>query len=152
MKNKPRPDLAKEEMLQRFTSLVFGEAADQKIPVKKTVASTVINRLDSKRDKEFGKNIDKVIMNDRSPYYASHTKETGKPSERFMQAYRYKFDNDPKGAAAYEDSAEIAKNMFDRTEKPTTKAEFFFKPNEAKKLKKDLRRVGSSGPYGLYSY
>lgn len=146
-RNLPRPDLVKDEQALRLGNMIFGEVGGVKgEDAARMVGSTAINRLDSKRDKEFGIDMDEVLQ---KGYYAVKDKD---PLNKNPWLRATTTNLSGMEANKYSKVLDVAHNLFNRIEKPSTSAEFYFKENEAKSLKKKLRKVGSEGEYGLYSY
>lgn len=138
----------KDEIFQ-LAALINGEGADQPDDVKTMIGSTVLNRLESGRVKEFGASIPEIIQ---KGYYAAINKN--KP---YTQALTQTFP-DKVSQGAYNRALQIAYGLANGTIE-RTKGEFFHTPSEIKKQKAAkafnydaVKNVGEIGPYKVFSY
>jgi len=129
---------------------VFGEGANQPIEVRKMIASTILNRINSGRTSEFGGDIDTVL---RKGYYA-----VSNPNVPYKQAYSGKFP-DKESELRYKETLQMVSGLLKGTIKPD-EGLFYFTPKEIKKLQKNpkafdfkkVKEVGSSGGYKVFTY
>ena len=147
----PPPD--PDEQLRNLTNLIYGEAGGADYKVMTMVGASALNRLDSKRTKEFGSTLGEVMQKPNA-YYA-----VSKNSKMYQQAMSGKFP-DEISEKAYKRSMAIASGLLKGTiERP--KGHFYFTDPEIKKLKKKgkkafdfkkVKEVGKTGKYKVYSY
>jgi hypothetical protein len=129
---------------------VFGEGANQPIEVRKMIASTIINRLNSSRKKEFGETPEEVL--NRGFYAVSN------PNVPYKQASAQKFP-DKKSENIYKETLQLVSGMLKGKISPD-KGEFYFTNKEIVNLKKNPKRFdfakvkhqGKSGDYQVFSY
>jgi len=134
-----------------LANIIYGEAADQKQDVMEMVGSTVLNRVSANRANEFGVSIEEV---GQKGYYAVKNQ-----NEPYKQAVSGKF-KDEVAEEAYKKAYAVASGLYKGTIE-LRKGQFFFKPDEEKKLRKagkkvfDFKQVkeeGIVGEYNVYGY
>jgi len=139
--------------VQNLAGLIYGEAASEDYDTMKMVGSTVINRLLSKRNNEFGHGLGE-IMNKENAYYAVQNQ-----NEPYRQAMTKNFP-DEGSANKYKRALAIASGLVQGTISPS-KGQFYFKKDEIKKLKKKgkkafnfkaVKEVDSVGDYQVFGY
>jgi spore germination cell wall hydrolase CwlJ-like protein len=139
-----------DQQIKQIADIIYGEAADQKPEVMKMVGSTIINRMTSGRATEFG-----VVPEEigKKGYYAVINQ-----NEPFKQAVSGKF-KDGVAEEAYKKVYAIASGLYKGTI-PLQKGQFFFKPDEESKLRKnpkkfnfkEVKNEGQVGDYNVYGY
>lgn len=102
--------------------MVYGEAAGSSSEEMKMITQTVINRLRSKRKKEFGRNVQEVL---NKGCYA--VKNKNKP---YQQAVSGEF-SDPFSQQAWSNVQEVVNHIL--SQEDYGNAMFYFTPNEVKK-------------------
>ena len=136
--------------LSDLANIIYGEAANQDEKVMKMVGSTVLNRQKSGRTEEFGGTIAEI---GQKGYYAVKN-----PNQPYKEALSQKFGNE-EAEHKYKKAVAIAGGLLKGTIEPD-KGEFFFKPDEEKKLRKTpkvfnfkmVKNVGKQGDYNVYGY
>jgi len=136
--------------LLQLAALINGEAADQPYDVKLMVGSTVINRLNAGKAKEFGASLPDVAL---KGYYAAQN-----PNEPYKQALTQQFP-DKISEDAFKQSLAIASALIKGTVKPQA-GQFYFTEDEEGKLRKNkkafnfkaVKSVGKVGKYNVYEY
>jgi spore germination cell wall hydrolase CwlJ-like protein len=133
----------------KLASLIYGEGASTDADTMRMIGSTVLNRVDAKRAKEFGSTLDEVIG---KGYYAAKDN-----SPMYQQAVSQKFNDEPSKLAwkrAYQVASGLMTGTLDRVA-----GHFYFKPEEITKLKKNkgfnfkvVKNTGEYGPYKVYGY
>jgi len=135
------------ELLQ-LAHLIYGEAGGEDLDTKKMVGSSVINRLNSGRAKEFGGSIEEVAQ---KGYYA-----VSKKSKMYEQAVSGNFP-DKSSETAWKQSLAVASGLVKGTIKPSA-GMFYFTDKEAKQQKKvgfkfsQVKETGKVGKFNTYSY
>ncbi len=147
----PPPD--PDERLRDFTNVIYSEMAGKDDKHMIMVGSSVLNRLDSKRAKEFGSTLGEIIRNPNA-YYA-----VSKNSKLYQQAVSGKFP-DEMSERAYKRAMAIASGLLKGTI-DRVKGQFYFTNKEIKKLKKQgkkvfdfkqVKNVGKTGRFNVFSY
>lgn len=132
-----------------LANLIYGEASNQNEEVMRMVGSTVLNRVDSGRDLEFGSNVVEVIMSQNSPYFAALNN-----SPQFKQAVTGKFP-DKISEKAYKKALQVANGLI-RGTIPRHEGMFFFEGKEISAMKRrkkkvfDFKRVKDTGKVGKF--
>jgi hypothetical protein len=129
---------------------IYGEMAGQSPELMKMAGSSVINRLNSGRQKEFGADIPEIL---HKAYYA-----VNHPNIPYKQALTQKFP-DANSEKSYKQAMLIASGLLKGTIEPN-KGLFYFTQDEIKKLSKKpkvfnfkkVKEVGKSGKYTIYDY
>ena len=145
--------MASDADIAQLAAVIYGEGASTGEDVMSMIGSTVLNRLESGRVKEFGGTLEEVI-NYPNAYYAAQDENVP-----YKEALAGKFPNETAENAykrAYATASGLYKGTIDRH-----KAMFFFTPPEETKLRKKGRKVfdfkqvkeqGVVGDYNTYSY
>jgi len=136
----PKIKLSKEDRLA-LAQMAYGENAGEDNDTVKMTIQTAVNRLLSGRAKEFGKDIPEVL---KKGYYA-----VSKNSPLYQQAVSGKFSDVP-SKVRFSEIQKLTDAIIDDGD--FGKAQFYFKPDEAKALKKKLVPQGNVGKYETYSY
>lgn len=135
----------------KLAAMIYGEVGNKKADVMRKVGSTALNRLASGKVKEFGGNLDEVLV---KGYNA--VKDN---SPMFTQAATGKFP-DELSANQYKQALAIASGLVKGTIKPD-KGQFYFKQSEISKLKKKgkkafnfdaVKNVDEFDEYKMFSY
>jgi len=138
----------------RLAAIIHGESSGQKDNVKTMVGSTVLNRLDSGRTREFGDTVEGVITSQNSPYFAALNN-----SEQFQQGATQKFP-DKISENDFKKSLQIANGLM-RGTIPRHEGMFFFTGQEISGMKrrkkkvfdfKQVRETGKVGKFSTFSY
>lgn len=142
------------EDAKQLANLIYAEVGNQKNDVMKMVGSTVLNRVESGRVEEFGRNINEVIYSEKSPYYASYNN-----TKQFQQALTGKFP-DKISERAYKKSLQIANGLIRGTIERHP-GMFFFEGREISSQKrkkkggfnfKIVKGTGKVGKYHTFAY
>lgn len=115
----------------KLAAMIYGEGANQKPETMRKIGSTALNRLASGKIKEFGGNLDEVLM---KGYYAVKNN-----SPMYQEAVSGKF-KDEVSETAYKQALAIASGLIKGTIKPD-KGEFYFTQKEINKLKKKGKKA-----------
>jgi len=135
---------------KQVADAVFGEGANQPIEVRRMIASTIINRMNSGKVAEFGGDYSTILQ---KGYYA-----VSNPNTPYTQASTNKFP-DKNSENIYKETLQMVSGLMKGTI-PLDKGLFYFTPKEIQKLKKNpkafdftkVKNVGSSGDYQVYDY
>lgn len=125
-----------------LANLIYGENGGEDYDTMVMTGSTLLNRLEANRPKEFGEDMQSAMM--RGYYAVSNN------SPMFQQAVSQKFP-DKKSENAYKKTLQVAYGLTNGTIE-RHKAQFFFKKGEAKSLREKLKHTGKVGKYDTYSY
>lgn len=135
--------------VMKLASLIFGEGSSTDSETMRMIGSTVLNRVDAKRTKEFGVDMDEVIQ---KGYYAAKDN-----SPMYKMATSQKFDDEPSKKAwkrAYQVASGLLTGTLERAD-----GHFYFTPEEITKQKKArsfnfkvVKPTGEYGPYKVFSY
>jgi hypothetical protein len=132
-----------------LAAIIYGEAAGDSVEEMHLVGSTVLNRLSSHRDEEFGKNIYEI---GKKGYWAVRNRNVP-----FCQAIKKSFPSED-SRIAYEKAWEIASALL-KNELARIPGEFYFTPKELRHLigahdfsMKDVRVTGKVKEYLVLAY
>ena len=126
-----RQTVPTNETINRVANIIYGEGASTKEDTMKMIGSSVLNRLDSGRTKEFGGTIEEI--GDKG-YYA--VKDN---TDLYQQATNWNFP-DKSSENAYKKAIAIASGLVKGTI-DRHKAQFYFTPEEIKKQKKKGKKA-----------
>ena len=137
-----------EELKRMITNAVYGEGADASSEVKAMIASTIINRMEANRPKEFGKDVPEIL---NKGYYA-----VSNPNEPYKQAISGNIQ-DELSKRAYKETEDVVESVLGGNKQ---KGMFYFTPDEEVKLRPNPKKfnfnmvkpVGKVGKYNVYSY
>jgi len=137
--------------LAQLAAIIYGEGASTGEDTMKMIGSSVLNRLDAQKAKEFGINLEEV---GKKGYYA--VKDN---TDLYQQAITGNFP-DKASENAYKRALAIGSGLMRGTIK-RHKAQFYFTPKEITKLKKKGKKAfdfnavqeqGDVGDYRTFSY
>lgn len=142
-----------DNLIKALADMIYGEGASTDLATMTMIGSTAINRVNSGRLQEFGEGLGGVLTQPNA-YYAVQDN-----SPMYQQAVSGKFP-DKTSENSYKRAMQVASGLIKGTIEPT-KGEFYFKPEEVRKLKrkgskvfnfKNVKRHDDVGGYEVYGY
>lgn len=127
--------------IKALAQMAYAENGGEDDDTVKMTVQTALNRLNSGRTKEFGATMPDVL---KKGYYA-----VSKNSPLHEQAVSGKFP-DLQSKARFAQVHKLTQAIVG--DEDYGDGMFYFKPDEAKSLKKNLRKTGNVGKYEVYSY
>lgn len=130
---------------------IYSEVASEDSDTMKLVGSSIINRMNSNRDSEFGVNLPEVMQ---KGYYGVREN-----TDLYQQAVTGKFP-DKLSENKYKQALAIASGLLRGTIEPN-KGEFYFTEKEIQKMKKrgkkafdfdQVKDLGQVGKYRVFGY
>lgn len=135
--------------VSEMANAIYGEAAGENDDGMILVGSSILNRLDSNRPLEFGRDLTEIL---RKGYYA-----VSNPNEPYKQAITGKFP-DKQSELKYKRALQIANGLVTGKIKRTD-GQFYFTDKEIARMKKaksfDFKQVkdlGKNGKYRVFGY
>lgn len=134
--------------IKMLANAIYGEMAGQDYDHMLMAGSTAINRLNAKREKEFGKDLNEVL---EKGYYA-----VSKRNQPYRQAIKNAFKTN-KEVGSYQQAVDIASGLLRGTIKPMP-GHFYFTDEEIPKQKeagfkfKEVKPAGKVGKFSVFSY
>jgi hypothetical protein len=131
-----------DDRVMKLGQLIYAENGGEDYDTMVMTGSSLLNRLDANRPKEFGADIDEAMFKGYSA--------VNRNSPMYQQAFNMSFP-DKKSEEAFKRSMQVAYGLLEGTIKRHS-AQFFWQKGEAMSLRKKLKSTGKVGKYETYSY